>query len=78
MWPQAESALELAYRLAPENPTVLNYLGYARLERGEKVEEAEALIQEVLDKQTVVARLNHGCLFVQYFVLCRITVGNNP
>ena len=46
MWPQAESALELAYRLAPENPTVLNYLGYARLERGEKVEEAEALIAE--------------------------------
>ncbi|GAA4009460.1 tetratricopeptide repeat protein [Sphingomonas humi] len=45
-WPQAESALELAYRMAPENPTVLNYLGYARLERGEKLAEAEAMIAE--------------------------------
>ncbi len=46
MWPQAESALELAYKLAPENAAVLNYLGYARLERGEKLDEAEALIAE--------------------------------
>ena len=46
MWPQAESALELAHRLAPDNPSVLNYLGYARLERGVKLDEAEALIAE--------------------------------
>lgn len=45
-WPEAESALELAYRLAPDNPSVLNYLGYARLERGEQIEEAERLIIE--------------------------------
>lgn len=46
MWPQAESALELAHRLAPENALVLNYLGYARLERGQKLDEAEAMIAE--------------------------------
>ncbi|UUR08540.1 tetratricopeptide repeat protein [Sphingomonas glaciei] len=45
-WPQAESALELAHKLAPDNPAVLNYLGYARLERGEQLDEAEALIAE--------------------------------
>lgn len=45
-WPQAETALELAYKLAPDNPTVLNYLGYARLERGERLAEAERLIAE--------------------------------
>jgi Flp pilus assembly protein TadD len=46
MWPAAESALELAHRLAPDNPSALNYLGYARLERGQKLDEAEALIAE--------------------------------
>jgi tetratricopeptide (TPR) repeat protein len=45
-WAEAESALELAHRLAPDNPSVLNYLGYARLERGEQLDEAEALIAE--------------------------------
>lgn len=46
MWAEAESALELAHRIAPDNPVVLNYLGYARLERGEQLDEAEALIAE--------------------------------
>jgi tetratricopeptide (TPR) repeat protein len=45
-WAEAESALELAHRLAPDKPSVLNYLGYARLERGEQLDEAEALIAE--------------------------------
>jgi tetratricopeptide (TPR) repeat protein len=45
-WAEAESALEIAHRLAPDNPSVLNYLGYARLERGEQLDEAEALIAE--------------------------------
>jgi tetratricopeptide (TPR) repeat protein len=46
LWTEAETALSLAHQLAPENPIVLNYLGYARLERGEKLDEAEALIAE--------------------------------
>jgi tetratricopeptide (TPR) repeat protein len=45
-WPEARSALQQAYRLAPEQPFVLNYLGYAQLVRRENVEEAERLIRE--------------------------------
>lgn len=43
-WPEGKAALEAAYRLAPEQPVVLNYLGYAQLERRENVEEATKLI----------------------------------
>ena len=45
-WPQARAALEQAYRLAPEQPLVLNYLGYAQLERRENLVEAERLVRE--------------------------------
>jgi tetratricopeptide (TPR) repeat protein len=45
-WPEAKAALTQAYRLAPNQPVVLNYLGYAQLERRENVVEAERLIRE--------------------------------
>jgi tetratricopeptide (TPR) repeat protein len=45
-WPEARDALRQAYRLAPQQPFVLNYLGYAQLVRRENVEEAERLIRE--------------------------------
>jgi tetratricopeptide (TPR) repeat protein len=45
-WPDARGALQAAYRLAPEQPFVLNYLGYAELVRHENADEAERLIRE--------------------------------
>jgi tetratricopeptide (TPR) repeat protein len=45
-WPDARGALQQAYRLAPEQPFVLNYLGYAELVRHENSDEAERLIRE--------------------------------
>lgn len=45
-WPEALRALQEAYRLAPNQPLVLNYLGYAQLERGENLEQAEVLVRE--------------------------------
>ncbi len=45
-WPAARSALQQAYQLAPTEPLVLNYLGYAQLERRENMVEAEALVRE--------------------------------
>ena len=45
-WPEARAALEQAYRLAPDQPLVLNYLGYAQLERRENLAEAERLVRE--------------------------------
>jgi Flp pilus assembly protein TadD len=45
-WPEAKAALVKAYELAPQEPLVLNYLGYAQLERRENLGEAEKLIRE--------------------------------
>lgn len=45
-WPGARTALRRAHELAPAQPYVLNYLGYALLIRGEAREEAERLIRE--------------------------------
>ncbi len=43
-WTEAKAALEAAYKLAPEEPMVLNYLGYSQLERRENIDGAEKLI----------------------------------
>ena len=45
-WPGAREALRRAHGLAPQQPFVLNYLGYALLIRGEETAEAERLIRE--------------------------------
>ena len=45
-WAQARNALEQAYRLAPDQPLVLNYLGYAQLEQRENLAEAERMVRE--------------------------------
>jgi tetratricopeptide (TPR) repeat protein len=45
-WAQGKAALEEARRLAPDQPVVLNFLGYSQLERRENLPEAEKLIGE--------------------------------
>jgi tetratricopeptide (TPR) repeat protein len=45
-WPQAKATLESAYRLAPREPLILNYLGYAQLVRRENLEQAEQMIRQ--------------------------------
>jgi tetratricopeptide (TPR) repeat protein len=45
-WAEAKAALEQAYKLAPHEAVVLNYLGYSQLERRQNVAEAERLIRE--------------------------------
>ncbi len=47
-WPEARAALQAAHKAAPAEPLVLNYLGYARLDRGEALDESEAMIREAL------------------------------
>lgn len=44
-WPQAKAALTRAAELGPDQAVVLNYLGYAKLEYREDLEEAERLIR---------------------------------
>lgn len=45
-WPEAKAALQQALLLAPDQPLLLNFLGYAQLERGENVDASEAMIRK--------------------------------
>lgn len=45
-WPEARQALGAALALAPNEPLILNFLGYAKLERGEDLDSAEAMIRK--------------------------------
>ncbi len=54
-WARAESDFEYALRLAPDQPNVLNYLGYAWIERNENLDRARQMIQRAVD-----ARPNDG------------------
>lgn len=54
-WPRAEADLERALELRPEQPLVLNYLGYTWIDKGEKLPEAVKMIQ-----RAVAQRPNDG------------------
>lgn len=54
-WPEAEADLKRALELEPEQPDVLNYLGYSWVDRGLNLVEAEDMI-----KRAVAARPNNG------------------
>lgn len=45
-WPEAKAALQQALAIAPDQPLLLNFLGYAKLEHGEDVDAAEAMIRK--------------------------------
>jgi len=45
-WMEAKAELEAALKLEPENPLLLNFLGYGKLERGEDLDTAEAMIRK--------------------------------
>jgi tetratricopeptide (TPR) repeat protein len=45
LWPEAEADFRAALALQPDNPQILNYLGYSLVERGEKLDEALAMIE---------------------------------
>jgi tetratricopeptide (TPR) repeat protein len=45
-WPEAKQALLEGLAIEPEQPLLLNFLGYAKLEHGDDVEAAEAMIRK--------------------------------
>ena len=45
-WPDAKAALQQALTLAPDQPLLLNFMGYAMLERGQDMDNAEAMIRK--------------------------------
>jgi tetratricopeptide (TPR) repeat protein len=52
-WLQTRQLLTQALALAPDEPLILNFLGYAKLERGEDLDSAEAMIR----KASALARM---------------------
>jgi tetratricopeptide (TPR) repeat protein len=50
-WAEAEKDLQRALSLKPDEPELLNYLGYAWVSRGENVKQAMAMIQKAVDQQ---------------------------
>ncbi|OWJ78159.1 tetratricopeptide repeat protein [Haematobacter genomosp. 1] len=48
-WPKAEADFRKALELAPDQPAVLNYLGYSYVERHEHLDEALGMIQRAVD-----------------------------
>jgi len=52
-WPQAQGDLQQALKLKPDDPEILNYLGFAWADRGENLKQALSLLQKatLLDPQ---------------------------
>jgi tetratricopeptide (TPR) repeat protein len=50
-WPEAQSDFNKALAMKPDQPEILNYLGYSWVNRGERVQEGMALIQRAVDAQ---------------------------
>jgi len=50
-WPKAESDLRKALALQPNEPSVLNYLGYAMVDRGDRLPEALKLIKDAVQQR---------------------------
>jgi len=47
-WPDAERDLQEALKLQPEDPELLNYLGYSWIDRGEHLKEAMAMVEKAV------------------------------
>lgn len=48
-WPRAEADFEFALQLAPDQPNVLNYLGYAWVEQGRNLDRARKMIERAVE-----------------------------
>ena len=71
-WPQAESDFEFALQLAPDQPSVLNYLGYAWTERNQNLDRARDMIQ-----RAVTLRPNEGA-FIDSLGWVQLRQGDGP
>jgi len=44
-WAKAETDLQVALSLSPDEPSVLNYLGYSWIDRGQRIDQAKSMIE---------------------------------
>jgi Flp pilus assembly protein TadD len=65
-WPEARRVLEQALTIAPEQPLILNFLGYGKLERGEDLDAAEAMIRKASELAPDDASITDSLGWAQY------------
>ena len=65
-WPEARRDLEQALAIAPEQPVLLNFLGYGKLERGEDLDAAEAMIRKASELSPDDASITDSLGWAQY------------
>lgn len=65
-WDAARAVLERAAKLAPNEPVILNYLGYAQIERRQNVEAALALLQRASALKPQDASITDSLGWAQY------------
>jgi tetratricopeptide (TPR) repeat protein len=65
-WPEARAALQQGLAIAPQQPLLLNFLGYAKLERGEDVDAAEAMIRKASELAPDDASITDSLGWAQY------------
>lgn len=47
-WPEAQADLQAALKVRPDEPELLNYLGYSWIDRGENLKEAMAMVEKAV------------------------------
>ena len=67
-WDLAEKDFRKALELKPDEPNVLNYLGYSYLDRGEKLPEARKLIEAAYAKRPDAAEIMDSLGWVLYSI----------
>lgn len=65
-WEEGRAALERALEIAPDEPVLLNYLGYALLERREQLDRAEELIRRASEMQPDSAAITDSLGWVMF------------
>ena len=65
-WLQTRQLLTQALALAPDEPLILNFLGYAKLERGEDIDSAEAMIRKASQLAPDDASITDSLGWAQY------------
>ncbi len=65
-WDEAKQELAVAMQLSPDNPLLLNFLGYGQLERGENLDGAEAMVRKASALRPDDASITDSLGWAQY------------
>jgi tetratricopeptide (TPR) repeat protein len=71
-WPEAEADFRHALELEPDQPDVMNYLGYSWVDRGENMEEGLAMLQRAFELRSNSGQIIDSLAWAYY------RMGNYP